>query len=90
MLTLPLPTWIAHAAAVLTGPRGDVTQRARDAQCSRQTVYDHAQKVRHAVAAEHQVGPPRQQLLDRIQALQDENATLRERLARLEALLDRR
>lgn len=76
MLTLPLPTWIANAAAVLTGPRGDVTQRARDAQCSRQTVYDHAQKVQHAVAAEHQVGPPRQQLLDRVQALQAENAQL--------------
>jgi hypothetical protein len=76
VLTIPLATWIANAAAALTGPWGDVAQRARDAQCSRQTVYDHARKVQHAVEAEHQVGPPRQQLLDRIQALQAENAQL--------------
>src|SRR5262249_9615538 len=63
------------------GPRGDVTQRARDAQCSRQTVYDHARKVQDAVAAEHHVGPPRQQLLDRIQALQAEDARLWDWLA---------
>jgi hypothetical protein len=76
VLTIPLATWIANAAAVLTGPWGDVTQRARDAQCSRQTVYDHARKVHDAVEAEHQGGPPRQQLLDRLQALQAENAQL--------------
>jgi len=76
VLTIPLATWIANAAAVLTGPRGDVTRRARDAPCSRQTVYDHARKVQHAVLAEHQGGPPRQRLLDRLQALQAENAQL--------------
>jgi hypothetical protein len=76
VLTIPLATWIAHAAAALTGPRGDVTRRARDAQCSRQAVYDHARKVHDAVAAEHQGGPPRQQLLDQLQALQGENDQL--------------
>jgi hypothetical protein len=76
VLTIPLATWIANAAAVLSGPWGDITQRARDAQCSRQTVYDHARKVQDAVEAEHHVGPPRQQLLDRLQALQAENAQL--------------
>ena len=39
MLTIPLATWITNAAAVLTGQWGDVTLRARDALCSRQTVY---------------------------------------------------
>src|SRR4051794_1515285 len=76
VLTIPLASWIANAAAVLAGPRGDVTQRARDAPCSRQTVYDHARKVHDAVAAEHQFGPPRQQLLDRLQALRAENDQL--------------
>jgi hypothetical protein len=76
VLTIPLATRIADAAAVLTGPWGDITQRARDARCSRQTVYDHARKVHDAVAAEHHGGPPRPQLLDRIQALQAENARL--------------
>jgi hypothetical protein len=76
VLTIPLATWITNAAAVLTGQWGDVTLRARDALCSRQTVYDHARKVRHAVAAEHQGGPPRQQLLDRLRALQAENTQL--------------
>jgi hypothetical protein len=81
VLTIPLAAWIANAAAVLTGPRGDITQRARDARCSRQTVYDHARKVHDAVAAEHQGGPPRQRVLDRIQALQAENAQLWDWLA---------
>jgi hypothetical protein len=76
VLTIPLATWVANAAAVLTGPWGDVTRRARQVPCSRQTVYDHARKVRHAVAAEHQGGPPRGQFLDRLQALQAENAQL--------------
>lgn len=76
MLTRPLATWIAHAAAVLTGPWGDVAQRARDARCSRQTVYDHACKVQHAVAAAPRVGPPRQQLLGQIQALPAATAQL--------------
>jgi hypothetical protein len=76
VLTIPLATWIANAAAVLTGPWGNITQRARDARGSRQTVYDHARKIHDAVAAEHHGGPPRQQLLNRIQALQAENAQL--------------
>src|SRR5262249_770273 len=82
VLTIPLATWIANAAAVLTGPWGDVTRRARQVPCSRPTVYDpppqahHARKVEPAVAAEQQGGPPRGQLLDRLRALQAENARL--------------
>jgi hypothetical protein len=53
MLKIPIAVWIANAAACLTGTYGDVTRQAEAADCSRQTVYDHAQKVQAAVAAEH-------------------------------------
>jgi hypothetical protein len=46
MLKIPFATWIANAAARLAGTYGDVTQQADAADCSRQTVYDHAKKVR--------------------------------------------
>ena len=53
----PSSTWIANAAACLTGHYGDVTQQAQGVDCSRQTLYDHAQKVQAAVEAEHSGGP---------------------------------
>jgi hypothetical protein len=53
-----------------------VTAQAQTAGCSRQTAYDHTQKVHAAVEAEHVGGPPRQQLLDQVQALRHENAQL--------------
>jgi hypothetical protein len=76
MLKIPLASWIANAAACLCGRHGDVTLQAQTAGCSRQTAYDHAQKVHAAVAAEHASGPPRQQLLDQVQALRHENSQL--------------
>ena len=76
MLKIPVATWIANAAACLRGPHGDVTAQAQSAGCSRQTAYDHAQKVHAAVEAEHAGGPTRQQLLDQVQALRHENAQL--------------
>ena len=51
MLKIPLATWIANAAACLDGSYGQVTRQAILADCSRQTVYDHAGKVRAAVSA---------------------------------------
>jgi hypothetical protein len=81
MLTIPFVTWIANAAAALTGLYGDVTQQAEAADCSRQTVYDHAQKVQAAVEAEHQGGPTRAALLARNQHLHRENAQLWDWLA---------
>jgi hypothetical protein len=53
MLKIPFATWIANAAAGLTGIYGDVTRRAEVADCSRQTIYDHAHKVQAAVADAH-------------------------------------
>jgi hypothetical protein len=76
MLKIPVAIWIANAAACLRGPHGAVTAQAQNAGCSRQTAYDHAQKVHDAVEAEHAGGPTRQQLLDQVQALRHENAQL--------------
>src|SRR3954463_16163754 len=76
MLKIPVATWVANAAACLRGPHGAVTDQARRAGCSRQTAYDHAQKVHAAVATGHAGGPTRQQLLDQVQALRHENTQL--------------
>ena len=39
MLKIPFVTWIANAAAALTGAYGDVSRQAEVADCSRQTLY---------------------------------------------------
>jgi hypothetical protein len=81
MLKIPIAVWIANAAARLTGSYGDITHQAQDADCSRQTVYDHAQKVQAAVAAEHSGGPTRAELIQENQDLRQENARLWDWLA---------
>src|SRR5438270_4393884 len=45
MTTLSLGTLVRNAAAVFSGCYGEVTRRAEQAGCSRQTVYDHARRV---------------------------------------------
>jgi hypothetical protein len=42
-------TWIVNAAAVFRGGRGEVSRRAGEAGCSRQTIYQHAEKVQDAL-----------------------------------------
>src|SRR4051795_8590870 len=81
MLKIPFATWIANAAAGLTGSYGDVTRQAEVADCSRQTIYDHAQKVQAAVEDAHDGGPTRAELLARNQQLRHENAQLWDWLA---------
>src|SRR3954463_15769535 len=81
MLKIPLATWIANAAACLDGSYGQVTRQATLADCSRQTVYDHAGKVRAAVEAEHQGGPTRAELVERSHCLRRENDQLWDWLA---------
>ena len=76
MLKIPFATWIANAAAGLTGIYGDVTRQAEVADCSRQTLYDHAQKVQAAVKDAHDGGPTRAELIERNQHLCQENAQL--------------
>jgi hypothetical protein len=80
MFKLPLLSRIGNAAAVLFGRRGDVSQQARHAGCSRQTVYDHAASVQHAVATALLPGPSREQLLCQLDHLRHENALLRQQL----------
>src|SRR3954451_16368464 len=74
MLKRPFATWIANAAAGLTGIYGDVTRQAEVADCSRQTVYDHAQKVQAAVEDAYDGGPTRAELIAQNQQLRHENA----------------
>jgi hypothetical protein len=64
MYTVPLVGWIANAAARLMGPHGAVTEQAQKSGCSRQSVYDHAQKVKAAVEGEHGGGPMRAELVE--------------------------
>ena len=45
MNTLSLRTLVRNAAAVFSGCYGAVTRQARQAGCSRQTVYDHARQL---------------------------------------------
>ncbi len=52
MFKLPVRTWILNAAAVFSGRHGAVTRQAEHAGCSRQTVYQHAQKLERRLAAE--------------------------------------
>src|SRR4051812_13110233 len=81
MLKIPFATWIANAAAGLTGTYGAVTCQAEVADCSRQTIYDHAQKVQAAVADAHDGGPTRAELIERNQDLAQENGRLWDWLA---------
>jgi len=61
---------------VLCGNHGDVTRAAEQAGCSRQTVYDHADKVQQALEESRQPGPSRQQVLDEDARLREENRQL--------------
>ena len=54
MLTLSIPGWIRNAAAALCGRRGAVTERAEQAGCSRQTVYDHGRQLVERLAERDQ------------------------------------
>jgi hypothetical protein len=76
MRRLPVAVWISNAAAVLFGRRGDVTQQADTVGCSRQTIYQHAERVERAVTDLTDGGPTRQELLDEVQALRQENRQL--------------
>jgi hypothetical protein len=78
---LPLLSWIGNAAAVLLGRHGAVTEQARHAACSRQTVYDHAARVQQALADAHLPGPDRAALLQENERLRLQNQQLWDWLA---------
>src|SRR5262249_27027095 len=76
MRTIPFVGWIANAAARFLDHQGAVTAQPKQAGCSRQCVYDHAQKVLSAAEAQHGGGPTREQLIQENDALRRENAQL--------------
>jgi hypothetical protein len=76
MFKISFGGWIANAAARFTGSYGAVTGQAEQSGCSRQSVYDHADKVLAAVEAEHGGGPTREELIRKNAALRQENSQL--------------
>jgi hypothetical protein len=80
MARLPIVSWIGNAAAVLTGGWGAVSRQAEDAGCSRQTAYDHAEKVEAAVRDAAGGGPSREQLQQQLRQQAAEITALKKRL----------
>jgi hypothetical protein len=76
MCTISFVSWIANAAARFVGRHGAVSAQAQEAGCSRQSVYDHAGKVKAAVEAEHGGGPTRAELVEENEARRQENIQL--------------
>jgi hypothetical protein len=76
MFKLPVRTWILNAAAVFSGQHGAVTRQAEQAGCSRETVYQHADKVEERLAA--------QPAVEAVAELQAENQRLHEAIAALQ------
>ena len=76
MCTISFVSWIANAAARFVGRHGAVTEQAEEVGCSRQSVYDHAKKVKAAVEAEHGGGPTRAELVEANEARRQENVQL--------------
>lgn len=86
MPTLSVLTWIGNACAALCGSHGSVTAAAHEAECSRQSVYDHADKVQQAVEEARLPGPSRAELLQEQQRPLEDNQLLRQQLAHAERL----
>ena len=80
MTRLPIVSWIGNAAAVLTGRWGTVSRQAEDAGCSRQTAYDHAEKVEAAVRDAAGGGPSREQLRQQMRQQAAEIAAMKKKL----------
>jgi hypothetical protein len=81
MAKLPIVSWIGNAAAVLVGGWGAVSRQAQAVGCSRQTAYDHAEKVEAAVRDAAGGGPSREQLQQQVRQQAERLATLEKRLA---------
>ena len=81
MFKLPIRTWIINAAAVFSREHGSVTRQAHESQCSRETVYQHADKLVHRLENEP---------ADVVVELRAENQRLNEAIANLEREAQRR
>jgi hypothetical protein len=82
MFKLPVRTWILNAAAVISRQHGAVTRQAEQSGCSRETVYEHAQKVEQRLADEAAA--------DVVAELRAENQRLHETIAGLKREAERR
>ena len=80
MARLPIVSWIGNAAAVLVGGWGAVSRQAQAVGCSRQTAYDHAEKVTAAVREVTGGGPLREQFQQQLRQQAAEIAALKKRL----------
>ena len=72
MINLSVPPWMRNAAAALCGRRGAVTERAKEAECSRQTVYDHGRQLVERVAEQEQENKALQAEVAKLKAECDE------------------
>ena len=77
MRKLSIPTWIRNAASALCGQHGAVTERAEQAGCRRQMVYDHARRL---VEQSLERDPEREALPGEVARLQAERDELPQRL----------
>lgn len=77
MLKVFIPSWICNAAAALCGRYGAVTDRAEQAGCSRQTVYNDG----HRLVQQFTEGNPKWETLQaEIERLKAEGDQLQQRL----------
>lgn len=72
MIKLSVPPWIRNAAAALCGRRGAVSDRAKEAECSRQTVYEHGRQLVERLAEQEQENESLQAEVARLKAERDE------------------
>jgi hypothetical protein len=79
MTTLSLRTRVRNAAAVFSGVYGAVTRQAKQAGCSRQTVYEHAHQIERRLDPVATASPSVEVPIPSPQAVLDEPA--RRRLA---------
>jgi hypothetical protein len=81
MATVTARTLICNVASLFSGVWGAVSKRAREAQCSRQAIYQQKDRVLQAVTEAQQGGPPRTQLHAENEQLREENRQLWQWLA---------
>jgi hypothetical protein len=79
MNTLSLRTWVRNAAAVFSGCYGAVVRQAKQAGCSRQTVYDHARQIEQRLQSPAPAMPAAEVPVPKPAAILDEST--RRRLA---------
>ena len=81
MATLTAGMLICNVASLFSGVWGAVSKRAREANCSRQAIYQQKDRVVQAVAEAQQGGPSRTELQAENERLREENRQLWEELA---------